>query len=142
MLVALGPVLAFRAATGRGPGDGERVAHAGEDYLLLLHEPAGFVDPTDPREHAAIVERYSRWATVLGERCHGGDELEPGGLELRARGAEPTPSPAGERIGGYFLLSVRDRAEALELARTCPHLEQGGWVELRRIARSDTDEDH
>ena len=26
-----------------------------------------------------------------------------------------------------------NRNEALELARTCPHLENGGWVELRRI---------
>ena len=62
----------------------------------------------------------------------GGDELEADGVELR-----PGPGQAvlAERsfapgIGGYFLVQVADRREALELARSCPHLDQGGWIEI------------
>lgn len=132
VIVTLGALLAFRLLGARG-SEPERVARAEESYLLLLHEPAGFGSELDAAEHAALVARYGRWAAELGPRCTGGEELEPAALELRPGAAEPTASPAGPRVGGYFLLAVRDRAEALALARTCPHLEQGGWIELRRI---------
>lgn len=138
VLVTLGAVLAFRSLEGDA-SEADRVARAEESYLLLLHEPTGFGSELTEAEHAAIVKRYTNWAVELAERCTGGEELEPDGLELHPGAAEPTPSPAGPRIGGYFLLTVRDRAEALALARTCPHLEQGGWIELRRIARPDPD---
>jgi hypothetical protein len=137
VLVTLGAVLGHhlsRRASPAGPG---RVAR-GESYLLLLHEPEGFGAGRGEAEHAAVVERYSRWARELGGRCAGGEELEVDGVELR-----PSPETAGEvlqaergfvpGVGGFFLVQVEDRAEALELARTCPHLDQGGWIELRRI---------
>lgn len=132
VLVTLGALLVFRLLAGRA-AEPERVARAGQSYLLLLHEPADFGPELDEAEHAAIVARYAGWAAQLAQRCTGGEELEPAGLELRPGAAEPAPSPAGPRIGGYFLLTVEDRAQALALARTCPHLEQGGWIELRRI---------
>lgn len=137
VLATLGALLAYRIVIQREAREPELVARAGEDYLLLLHEPAGFGSELDPGQHAAIVARYARWAAELGARCTGGEELEPAGLELRPGADAATPSPAGARVGGYFLLAVRDREEALTLARTCPHLELGGWIELRRIARTD-----
>src|SRR6185436_11925176 len=119
VIVTLGALLAFRLLAERA-SESERVARVGEQYLLLLHEPAGFESGSDEAEHAALVARYERWATELGPRCAGGEELEPGGLELRPGAAEPAPSPTGPRVGGYFLLAVEDRAEAVALARTCP----------------------
>jgi hypothetical protein len=109
----------------------ERVAR-GEPYLLLLHEPPGFGADMTAAEHAAVVARYAGWARELGARCVGGDELAPEATRL-APGAEPERLPDGARIGGYFLVDVADEAEALALARSCPHLDQGGWIELRRI---------
>jgi len=132
VFVTLGAALAFRLL-GTGASGIESVARVGEQYLLLLHEPEGFESGSDEAEHAALVARYERWALELGPRCTGGEELEVGGLELRPGAAEPAPSPSGSRVGGYFLLAVEDRAEAVALARTCPHLGQGGWIELRRI---------
>lgn len=130
VLVTLVGALAFRLLERRA--EPELVARATEHYLLLLHEPAGFGDHIDEAEHAALVARYARWAEELGPRCAGGEELDSDGLELHPA-AEPAASPAGARVGGYFLLAVADRDEAVALARTCPHLEQGGWIELRRI---------
>jgi hypothetical protein len=109
----------------------ERVAR-GEPYLLLLHEPAGFGADMSAAEHAAVVARYAGWARELGARCVAGDELASEGTRL-APDAEPERLPDGARIGGYFLVDVADEAEALALARSCPHLDQGGWIELRRI---------
>jgi hypothetical protein len=109
----------------------ERVAR-GEPYLLLLHEPAGFGADMSAAEHAAVVARYAGWARELGARCVAGDELASEGTRL-APDAEPERLPDGARIGGYFLVDVADEAEALALARSCPHLDLGGWIELRRI---------
>jgi len=128
VLATLGATAALRSRR----DDGERVAQA--SWMLLLHETPAAVAPT-PAEHAAIVERYARWARALGARCTGGEELAEQGLVLRPAPLAPSVAPLaeGERVGGFFLLDVADEAEALELARTCPHLENGGWVELRRI---------
>jgi len=111
--------------------DDERVAR-GESYLLLLHEEPGFGAGESEAEHARVVERYARWADELGARCSGGEELAEDGLALRA-GAEPAALASGARVGGFFRLETADRDEALALARTCPHLERGGWIELRRV---------
>jgi hypothetical protein len=128
VVVTLAGTLALRPRAG-----GDQVASLGERYLLLLHEPEGFGADLDEAEHAALVERYGRWALELGERCLGGEELDPERSELVPGAGEPLARPDGARVGGYFLLATRDRAEAYALARTCPHLEQGGSVEIRRI---------
>ncbi len=128
VLVTLGALLALRRDV---PEDAERVAR-GESYLLLLHEPEDFGTGLSTEQHAELVERYAGWARALGSRCIGGDELDPAGLALHPGADAPAPT-RGERVGGYFLLETADEREALELARTCPHLEQGGWIELRRV---------
>ena len=140
VMFTLGALLAVRFATALR-GERELATVAREDYMLLLHEPASFGSELDAAQHAALVARYANWAEELGARCAGGEELAPGGLELHPGSETSTPSPDGPRVGGYFLLSVRDREEALALARTCPHLELGGWIELRRIQRSDHERD-
>jgi hypothetical protein len=130
---AAGVLVAFGAwlALARPAREGEEVAR-GPSYLLLLHEAEDFGAGLSAEEHAAVVERYSAWAHALGPRYLAGDELEATGLVLRREADGPTPT-RGPRIGGYFLVEVAGEREALELARTCPHLEQGGWIELRRV---------
>ena len=39
-----------------------------------------------------------------------------------------------EAIGGYFLLLVKDRNEAVEIAQECPTLKYGLTVEVRPVA--------
>jgi hypothetical protein len=140
-IATLGALLAYRFVVAALRAEGEPVAVAREEYMLLLHEPAGFEIELDAARHAALVARYARWAEQLGARCTGGEELAPEGVELRPGADAAKPSPEGARVGGFFLLSVRDRDEALALARTCPHLEQGGWIELRRITHADHERD-
>ncbi len=129
-------VLLVEAARGWLRRPAARQLARGEAYVLLLHEPPEFERPETPEEHAAIVERYARWARDLGPRCTGGDELADGGYELRggADGVAIEERSAGpEPVGGYFLLETAGAQEALALARTCPHLERGGWIEVRRV---------
>jgi hypothetical protein len=130
--------LALATALGGGPAE-ERVA--GGRYLLLLHQPAGADRQLTPAEHAAIVTRYRDWADGLGAACLDGEELAGERWDLRADSPpvgvlEPAmvaSTPASEELGGFFVVSASDPGEALRLARDCPHLELGGWIEVRRV---------
>ena len=132
VLVTLAAWLAFGRSQGTGVSE---PTVAGGSYLLLLHEPEGFASEGTPAEQAAVVERYASWARGLGARCLGGEELAPEGWEIslaeqRERASGPGPHPV---IGGFFLVQAADEDEALRIARTCPHLERGGSIELRPI---------
>ncbi|HVT60063.1 MAG TPA: hypothetical protein VHR45_16905 [Thermoanaerobaculia bacterium] len=102
---------------------------AGLRYLLLLREDRRFRVPDAGSR--VLVEEYSRWAAglrrdgslVAGERLAAESKLLPAG-----------ESPLSEaRIGGLFIVVAGSDAEALALARTCPHLAHGGSLELRKI---------
>ncbi|MBK5258280.1 MAG: hypothetical protein JJE51_01685 [Thermoanaerobaculia bacterium] len=104
-------------------------------YMLLVHD-----DLPPQADSAKLHEEYGRWAAGLAEggRLSGGEELgdtrlllEPGaGSDVARTSARSTRS-----IGGYFLLTVGNEAEALAIARDCPHLKRGGTVEVREIVR-------
>lgn len=113
---------------------GRRPAAASADglqrYTLLLYEGPEF-NPTGTPE-PALVEEYSRWAGALAGRGRlvGGEKL---GDKAWTLGSE-TASPAGPT--GYFVIAARDHAEALAIARTCPHVLHGGTVSMRPIETS------
>lgn len=107
-------------------------------FMLLLREPEGHLASASPTERAAIVDRYRAWArSLLPSRTmlDGAKLVDGSGLSLRPGGdAAPLDGQAnGDEIGGFFVIGARDEAEALATARTCPHLEQGGWIEVRRF---------
>jgi hypothetical protein len=43
--------------------------------------------------------------------------------------------PRSERgvLAGYFIVTARDAGEAIEIARSCPHLKHGGAIAVRPI---------
>jgi hypothetical protein len=105
---------------------------AAPDFVLLLYE-RGAVGRIAPAEEQARVEEYRAWAKRLrreGVRIRG-ERLEP---ETRWLGP-PTSGGAGDLLlGGYFVVSARNFAAAVAIARTCPHLKHGGTIEVRAIA--------
>ncbi len=104
---------------------------SGPRWLLLLHETAGaFEAPATHGNMDKIVARYAAWNrdhAQIGEKLAdaGGVRLYPGGLRAELA--------TGDAIGGLFIIEAADEARAIEVARTCPHLDYGGWIELRRI---------
>jgi hypothetical protein len=42
-------------------------------------------------------------------------------------------SETQEILGGFFMIEAADYAEAVEIARTCPHLKGDRWIEVRRV---------
>jgi len=83
-----------------------------------------------------------RWQTYMGElaqkgKLQGGEPLYPAGSMLS--GVENTVVTDGpyaegkELVGGYLIVNAESLAEATEMAKTCPALENDGLIEVREI---------
>jgi hypothetical protein len=102
-------------------------------YLLLLHERPGSAAET-PEQARRVVEEYKAWARRLRAqgKLVGGEKLSNGGTLVSSAGDRKIAVPPAE-VGGYFVIRAATREEALEIARSCPHVGRGGTVELRAI---------
>jgi hypothetical protein len=111
-------------------------------YLLLIHEPVGQRAGRTEAEGRALYDRMVAWGGGLAERgvLRAGESLTDvqHGTRVQVRGgrAQRLDGPfaeAKEMIGGFFLVDVATRDEALALAESCP---AAGWctVEVREVA--------
>jgi hypothetical protein len=103
-------------------------------YLLLLHEDESFQPDRAPFPHRAEVGRWARRLQRAGELIEG-DRLGLQGNLVTPNGAATGLAP-GDVISGFFVVRAVSDERALAIARTCPHLTHGGYVELRRIQPS------
>lgn len=111
-------------------------------HMLLIHEPIGQRAARSDAEGRVAYERMLRW----------GEDLKERGLLLAAESLASTESavrvsvPAGkarivdgpfaeakEMVGGFFMVDVDSREQAVLLAAECPAAE---WatVEVRALA--------
>ena len=113
-----------------------------KDFLLIYQGG----DPTwtdrDPEEIQATMERWGRWFKELeasGNLRDPGAALAPGGMTLRKNGsAIVTDTPMAEvkeLIGGYSVIQAESIADAAELAKGSPFLENNpeGRVLVRPV---------
>lgn len=107
-------------------------------FLLLLNEDPNLNPDWSPQEMQAIVARYRAWRESLGSRVLGGQKLcDEGGKLVRAADGEARVldgpyTEAKEVLGGFFLIEAGDYREAVELSKSCPHLEHG-WITVREV---------
>ena len=108
-------------------------------YLLLIVEPIGQRDERGREagqvEYDSMIE-YARSLQARGVLA-GTNSLKAAGARLQVRGGQRNVvdgpfTEAKELVGGYFLLDVKTRDEALALAGECP---AAAWatVEVREI---------
>jgi hypothetical protein len=108
-------------------------------YMLLIHEPVGQRRQRTQSEGEAVYERMVRFADSLKSRgvLRGVESLvsqdNSTRLQVRSGKAHVIDGPfaeAKEMVGGFFLVDVATREEAVAIARECPAAE---WatVEVR-----------
>jgi hypothetical protein len=113
-------------------------------YLVLIgHDEKGAKTMSED-QHGALFSAYQAYEADLKRAgvLLGGEPLQP------SAGAVRISTEAGKRklldgpfseskeiIGGYFVLDVKSREEALEWASRCPAAQLGAWsyVEVREI---------
>ena len=127
---ALAASLLVGFVAGRARAGGEP---AGNRYLMLLYEDAGY---RDDRPMADIVSEYARWADSLdraGALVAGEKLAEPvyevvsGDSVAAASGAAPT---------GLFIVRAESAEGATAIARGSPHIRYGGRIVVRGIERT------
>ncbi|TWO70278.1 dehydrogenase [Caenimonas sedimenti] len=112
-------------------------------YMLLIHEPLGQRATRSRAEGEAVFERMVRF----GDELRTQDVLlaveslanqDAGATRVQVRGGKASVvdgpfAEAKEMVGGFYLLNVKTREEALAIARRCPAAE---WatVEVRETA--------
>ena len=108
----------------------------GTPFLFAFRMEPGLVDPDDAklREMLAFGQALERKGTLF-ETARLGDEPPPARVETKAGKILVTDGPFAETkdvLGGYGLVRLPGRAEAIDLATRYPH---AGWgpVEVREI---------
>jgi hypothetical protein len=110
-------------------------------YMLLLHDDLTAYADMTPGQMQALLERYQAWAGRLGAegRLVGGEKLkDEGGRRMRKQGGKVVVvdgpySETKEVIGGYFTIKAESYADAVEIARSCPHLDYRGVIDVREV---------
>jgi len=111
-------------------------------HMLLIHEPLGQRATRTDAEGRALYQRMLHWGDNLKERglllaaeslASTGSAARVTRLEGKARIVDGPFTETKEMIGGFFLVDVDTRAEAIALATECPAAE---WstVEVRALA--------
>lgn len=112
------------------------------NYLLLLHQPPTKFGAMAPEEIQKIIAKYEAWRGEIAKRnqLRGGEKLtDEGGRELRVKNEKVSVtdgpfSESQEILGGFFMIEAANYDEAVEIARTCPHLSfAGGRIEVRQV---------
>ena len=144
LLLSIGLLTAgYFAGKSTVPGSNSDISNNGltmnkpikSQFILFVHNDD--IPPADPMQQ---VKEYSTWlGKIKGERIAGGEHLQDKGWILTTStekivDAKVQESFAGRtEIGGYFSFEASNQEEAVAIAKTCPHLNYKGTLELREI---------
>jgi hypothetical protein len=110
------------------------------EYLLLFRG-SDWQNDVSPQELEETMGRFIGWFEELqsqGKLKGANPLMTEGRIVSGTNGRHVTDGPfaeSKETIGGYFLLTVADMEEAVEIARKCPLLDHGSQVEVRPVAQ-------
>ncbi len=110
-------------------------------FMLLLHDKTELPGDLSAEEVQTVIGEYISWRKKVAEdgKLIGGEKLtDEGGKHLSMAGGEirVTDGPYAEvkeALGGYFAIKATDYDEAVEIAKSCPHMIYGSRIEVRQI---------
>jgi hypothetical protein len=111
------------------------------NFLLLLHQTPTTFRNLSPEQIQKILGSYIAWREALVKRnkMRAGEKLtDDRGRHLRTHDGKVSVtdgpfSESQEILGGFFMIEAADYEEAVEIARTCPHLVGDRWIEVRQV---------
>lgn len=110
-------------------------------FMLILSDNPANDAALSPAELEAVIARYMAWSARMAQegRLRGGHKLrEEGGRLLTNDGQQVIVrdgpyAEVREVVSGYFLIEAADYDEAVAIARTCPHADRPGSMQIREI---------
>jgi hypothetical protein len=108
-------------------------------FVLLLRGGNEEIRDYSPEQYQELLQQYLTWTDELRAigKYQAGEPLQDGGRVLKANGQGIVEGPyteTKETVGGFVILEAGDYEEAMQLARGCPRLAHGGFLEVRAIA--------
>ena len=109
--------------------------------IVIRHREADWATKPD-QEQQRILSRYFEWMDELTGRGIALDSqpLRDGGRIMRVVDGEIVDGPFTETkeiVGGFVVIEASGWDQARTIARTCPALEVGDWIELREVSAFD-----
>lgn len=111
-----------------------------KDYLLLFRGGDSHRAEMQkvPEKWQAHMAKWRGWMENLDKekRFVTGLPLGPAGSVITGSGKTVTDGPfteGKEIVGGYFIIKADDQAQAVELSKGCPILDNEGSVEVREL---------
>jgi hypothetical protein len=99
------------------------------NYLLLFH---GGSTPDSPEEGARVMQAWTDWFALLGDVVV---DLGSPISQRRTLGADGSVgSGDANSVTGYTVLQANDIDAAVLLAKTCPGLASGTWLEVAELS--------
>jgi hypothetical protein len=110
------------------------------NYLLLLHADEGRFQGKSPEELQGIYMRYRKWREEIVAKgiYAGGNKLRDASGRVMKQSAGKvivTDGPYAETreiLGGYFMITADTYESAVEISRSCPHIDFG-TIEIREV---------
>ncbi len=108
-------------------------------YAIVIRHRAADWETKPPAEQRRILDRYFAWLDELTARGAAVDSqpLRDGGRIMQVVDGEIVDGPFTETkevVGGFVLIEAKGWDEARALARSCPALAVGDWIELREVS--------
>ena len=117
-----------------------------DEFVILLPDDEASWERLGPAGQEAVYEHHREFARRLEEGGHvlaGGAELDPSRTAKTVRRvagrtivSNGPPTDAAEQLSGFYLVQTADPEG---LVQACSLLAAGSPVEIRRVARHDTD---
>jgi hypothetical protein len=121
----------------------EATSDAAGQYMLLMYsrvDPGAdvHVEATGEEDYRAIVDEYRQWAFARDAegRLVSAEKLSDETRVMEGSGEHMTiaaDANSDRVLGGYFLITAPSLDDAIELAKSHPHLKYGGEIEVRPI---------
>ncbi len=110
-------------------------------FMFLLHDNTSMPEDLSAEDVQGVIEEYLAWRKEVANegKLIGGEKLTDDGgrhLAMSDGGIRVTDGPYAEikeALGGYFAIKAADYDEAIEIAKTCPHIKYGTKIEVRQI---------
>jgi hypothetical protein len=112
-----------------------------KEYLVILREPDGRLEPHDAIELKAHRLRMKEWFQKHFERGNikAGSALTLNGKQIKGREAEvinDIHQVGTEIVGGYILINALTLDEAVNIMRSCPVFEFDSYAEIRELMQT------